>query len=235
MSSDATIREMREWLGTAEDQLHALLLAREIADPAERSRALTGTLWELLSLTEHARWIGASIRVAVNGDDEDLTRAVAAARANHVTVRSARLCCTNVTDEALALIEPLTDLEHLDLSETRTTDKGLARLRKLTALRKLVLDTSSITDAGLVHIAPLVELTSLWLAETDITGSGFAHLGSLARLQLLDLSSTPFGDASLEHLKPLGALSIVCCRQSEITDEGIGAFRRERPEVRFVK
>jgi hypothetical protein len=85
-----------------------------------------------------------------------------------------------ITDDALAHLEALTDLHVLRLIETRVTDAGLARLKGLTRLEVLFIaggESSEITDNGLVHLKGLINLKALHIVFLDrITDSGVNEL-----------------------------------------------------------
>jgi hypothetical protein len=57
-------------------------------------------------------------------------------------------CKSRVTDDALAHLETLTDLEYLDLDSTRVTDAGLDHLKSLHNLRCLSLTGTEVSDHG---------------------------------------------------------------------------------------
>lgn len=56
---------------------------------------------------------------------------------------------SKITDEQLALIEPLKTLKVLDLRDTAVTDAGLVRLRGLTMLEELNLEGTRTSRAGI--------------------------------------------------------------------------------------
>ena len=118
--------------------------------------------------------------------------------------------CRNLTDAGLAHLKPLTQLQSLNLTSCRNlTDDGLAHLRPLTQLQSLNLYyCRNLTDDGLVHLKPLTQLQSLNLSLLNrLTGAGLAHLKPLTQLQSLNLSYCyNLTDAGLAHLQPLTQL-----------------------------
>jgi hypothetical protein len=60
--------------------------------------------------------------------------------------------------------------------DTRVTDEELAHIARLTELQRLWLDGTRVTDAGLVHLAGLPQLQVLSLSQTRVTGAGVAKL-----------------------------------------------------------
>ena len=80
-----------------------------------------------------------------------------------------------------------------DLIAMPITDDGLARIEGLAELQYLYLDGTRITDAGLSRLAGAAQLEELSLIGTKITGVGLKHLKGLTRLRRLELANTQDG------------------------------------------
>lgn len=76
---------------------------------------------------------------------------------------------------------------------TTITDDGLAHLEGLANLERLDLQRSRVTDAGLVHLSKLERLHTLWLSGTQVTSEGLANLSS--ELPKLDAAGAGVGAA----------------------------------------
>ena len=76
----------------------------------------------------------------------------------------------------------------VDLSTRNVTDQWLACLQGLPQLQSLRLRITQVTDAGLIHVAGLTRLQLLDLAYTKITDPGLVHLEGLTELRSLNLS-----------------------------------------------
>ncbi|MGA2255623.1 MAG: hypothetical protein ABSG53_13335, partial [Thermoguttaceae bacterium] len=72
----------------------------------------------------------------------------------------------------------------------KVTDEGLAHLKVLTNLQTLILRGTKVTDTGLAYIEGLTTLQSLNLGYTKVTDTGVAHLKGLINLQVLVLGDT---------------------------------------------
>jgi len=110
-------------------------------------------------------------------------------------------------ENAIVNLAPLTQLEHLDLSESLVTDRGLASLRFLANLRVLSLkNCQEITDQGLAHLSALAHLKRLVLGECSVTDRGLAQLVALKNLRYLNLGEcskiTPGGISALKTALP---------------------------------
>ncbi len=74
-----------------------------------------------------------------------------------------------ITDDGLAPIADMPNLEKLYLQKTGITDEGLSRLSNATKLRYLNLYGTQITDDGLEYLEGLDSLRSLFLWETEVS------------------------------------------------------------------
>ncbi len=64
----------------------------------------------------------------------------------------------------------------VNLRDTQVTDEGLKELAPLTKLNTLYLSGEQVTDAGLKQLAPFKNLTSLDLNITQVTDAGVKEL-----------------------------------------------------------
>jgi hypothetical protein len=133
---------------------------------------------------------------------------------------------TNVTDEGLANIARLPQLQDAKIESTQVTDAGLAHLARLTELQRVSLDNTQVTDEGLAQLAGLTELRELWLDSTRVTDAGLAHLAKLTRLERLLLFDTQVADAGLAHLAGLQQLRELTLAQTQVTDAGLAHIAR---------
>jgi hypothetical protein len=90
-------------------------------------------------------------------------------------VKNLYLGGTGVTDDGLAGLTGLKQLDSLSLPE-RIGDRGLAHLAALHNLRYLHLDGTQVTDAGLIHLLGLKKLQGVYLERTRVTPKGVEKL-----------------------------------------------------------
>jgi hypothetical protein len=129
----------------------------------------------------------------------------------------------DANDQALALASQLPGIRTIvlvALPENRLTDNGLAPLAKLPNLELLGIYGNRITDQGVVHIQQLPSLRALAL-NTDVGDAALAKLSSLPRLENLDLTQSRITDASLAHLKSLPSLSTLILNGTAVTNAGV--------------
>lgn len=167
----------------------------------------------------------------------------------------------HASDEALALIKDLPDVQFLDLFEAcedgdasddglvhvgcmsslvcvrlgdGISDRGLAHLRGLKSLKELRLDSAGedVSDDGLKHLAELKGLEVLSLAYTGATDAGMAHLCGLVSLTELALDGTSITDDGLKHLHGLKALRKLSLRETGVTDQGVLALAEALPDCK---
>jgi hypothetical protein len=139
------------------------------------------------------------------------------------------IAATVKDDDAMAQIEKLTQLKHLQIGvavwptnwtlapkdvlslswpaqfsvENHVTDAGMEHVKGLTQLEYLELagDAPKITDAGLRYVKGLRKLRTLRVAGAGITDAGLESLTGLSQLEELDLGETGVSNAGLESFK----------------------------------
>jgi len=114
-----------------------------------------------------------------------------------------------ITDEDMAHVAALTNLEDLDLTSVSLGDAGLAHLAKLTSLKILRLHAvgGKITDEGLRFLSALTNLEELELGGLSrVEGPGLSHLKNLRNLKSLHLSIPGIEQDLLKHIRTLQRL-----------------------------
>jgi Leucine-rich repeat (LRR) protein len=118
--------------------------------------------------------------------------------------------CSMLTDQGLAGLKSLKQLESLDLTFCNISDAALVHVKELTYLKKLNLaELYSITDSGLEHLKTLTSLKELDLGGCiEITDSGVMHLSEIPLHTLnLDLCKKITGKA-LKYFTSLQTLDL---------------------------
>jgi hypothetical protein len=129
---------------------------------------------------------------------------------------------TEVTDDSLANLEPLVDLDDLHYKGSRLiSDVGLDHLKNLIRLKNLNLGGAKVTDAGLVHLRRLTNLQDLDLANTKVADAGLLPLKGLTQLRNLNLAGTHVTDAGLVHIKGNAKMRQLNIANTGVTDEGL--------------
>ena len=165
-------------------------------------------------------------------------------------IREARLAGSGITDERLAELAMLPDLETIVLQKTAVTDAGLRHLAGLSKLENLAIRPApGVTDEGLSHLGRLPNLRSLELTGapgvTDVarlggtmagleslhvigsgmTDDGLAGLKEMKRLKHLQIQGAKVTDAGLANVSALGSLESLSLNGTELTDAGLEAVR----------
>ena len=141
---------------------------------------------------------------------------------------------SEVTDAGLEYLEGLTQLQSLNLSDTKVTDTGLEHLKGLTQLQKLWLHDTKVSDAGLEYLKGLTQLQSLNLSDTNVSDTGLEHLKGLTRLLYLGLNNTKVSDAGLEHLKGLSQLQGLSLDSTQVSDAGVKKLQQALPKCQIT-
>jgi Leucine-rich repeat (LRR) protein len=106
-----------------------------------------------------------------------------------------------VTDDDLAVLQKLPDLEGLYLRRCKITDKGLEKIAGLTKMKLLYLGQTPVTDKGLESLKGMTKLQSLSLVGTQVTDVGLAQLKGLTELRVLETKNTMVTPAGVAELK----------------------------------
>lgn len=142
-----------------------------------------------------------------------------------------------ITDERLAYVARLSQLQLLRLNNTRITDAGLVHIEGLTKLKRLEINDTQITDAGLAHLAGLPHVTALSLDTTQITDVGMHQIvKDLPQVGLLSLDGTRITDAGLPHLAGLTTLQMLWIGDNpQITDAGVNRLQQALPNCTIIR
>jgi Leucine-rich repeat (LRR) protein len=133
---------------------------------------------------------------------------------------------TRVTDAGLAHLEGIVSLEFLRLRGCRgVTDAGVKHLGKLTALAYLGLSGTQVTDAGLEHLKGLTQLSELDLTDTSVSGAGLAYLKGL-KLTALHLSGSQLDDANFQHVMQFNLKVLWAGGRSRVTSAVLQHVKR---------
>lgn len=134
---------------------------------------------------------------------------------------------SNITDQGLAHLAGLLQLQSLELQDSNVTGEGLRHFRDHQNLSALALQGTKMSDDGLRHVASLRRLTRLSLDETPITDHGLSHLQALPRLDWLTLEGTQIdgtGFSTWENNEVLGGLDLGRTRVNDATISNLRAF-----------
>ena len=106
---------------------------------------------------------------------------------------------TGVSDEGLSHFADLVELRSLRLPR-RITDAGLAHLKGLTNLENLDLNDTKITNDGLKHLSSLGNLQWLGVQDTRLTDEGLVHLRENSRLSAVSHLDSSLSESEVEDL-----------------------------------
>jgi len=150
-----------------------------------------------------------------------------------------------VTDSGLSQLTSLSNLKEFSVGGNKLTDAGLQVLRQMPAITSLDLSGSqrtdsglwsvSLTESGVETIATLRELQHLRLHGLGVSPRGLEKLAGLTKLSRLDLQScVRINDDAVNILKSFPALRIVDLSAASVTDQGIAALHKARPNLRVI-
>jgi hypothetical protein len=151
-----------------------------------------------------------------------------------VTVTRASLG-ESTTDEWLANLQSMNDLQELMVQKTNVSGAGLAHLQGLNQLQLLDLFGSKVNDVGLAQLQGFRRLQLLGLQDTNVSDAGLAHLRRLSQLQQLVLTGTKVTDAGLVHLQGLSQLQALYLANTKITNDGVRKLHQALPNCKILR
>ncbi|MEQ1748698.1 MAG: hypothetical protein ABL974_04715, partial [Prosthecobacter sp.] len=124
------------------------------------------------------------------GDADTLTKLGAKVTETAGTVTQVSVRCDAFTEADFRTLGSFTMIKDLTISGKTITDETLALLTGLTNLERLSSDGIQLTDVGYKHFAVFQKLKSLSFfhpafRSEKFTGSGLAHLKALPKLERL--------------------------------------------------
>jgi Leucine-rich repeat (LRR) protein len=149
-----------------------------------------------------------------------------------------------ITDDGLAVLKDLPDLQEFATASPAITDQGLKHFAGMGQIKVIGLSQTKITGSGFQYLAGM-KLSRLFLSEsqsiddeslkslqdvavswlnvskTKVTDAGLKHLTEVDGLELLNLDSTQVGDAGMEELKNLPNLRELTLKETQVTDAGL--------------
>lgn len=144
-------------------------------------------------------------------DVESLQKIGAKVTESAGVVTQVNVKCDAFTEADFRLLGSFTAIRDLTISGKTITDETLALLTGLTELERLITDGIQLTDDGFKHFAAFQKLKSLSFfhpafRSEGFTGSGLAHLKALPKLEKLTFAGSTAGDVALEAIGQLTQL-----------------------------
>ncbi len=181
-----------------------------LADRKSGSDALMNALRELPNL----HWLD----LARNDVTDDMLSQIAEMKQLRVLVLDRN---PELTDEGLAKLMTLTELERLDLSLMKgiqgTFLREASRLRKL---RELDVQDTSFQGENLAFLAGHPQIHRLTLPKTNIKDDHLRYLPEMPELRLLSIGHTPVTEKGLVHLKKVPLIHLYI-RGENVTSEWV--------------
>ena len=117
------------------------------------------------------------------GDESAAPLVMALAQDTQLIYANFRLIGKNVEDKHITPLSNITNLNELDLSNTKISGAGLATIKNNKSITKLSLANTVVDDAALKHIEGLTNLMSINLYNTKVTDAGLAVLKNMKFLR----------------------------------------------------
>lgn len=147
----------------------------------------------------------------VSPDAQTLVKLGAKVTETAGVVTQVNVKCDAFTEADFKTLGGIKTIKDLTISGKTITDDTLALLTGLTELERLSSDGIQLTDDGYKHFAAFQKLKSLSFfhpafRSEKFTGSGLAHLKALPKLERLTFAGSTAGDAAMEAIGQLTQL-----------------------------
>ncbi|MCM2371663.1 leucine-rich repeat domain-containing protein [Aporhodopirellula aestuarii] len=136
-----------------------------------------------------------------------------------------------VTDQGLAVIAQLPDLEHLRLRLSPITDEGIRSLAGCDKLWLLNLPHCRVSSAGIRSLKKLPKLKQLRLGSPNLNNECCRAIAELTTLRGLHLIGVPVTDEGIKVLTTLPRLESLYLDDSAITESGWSWLFRNHPQL----
>lgn len=134
-----------------------------------------------------------------------------------------------ITDEGIAALDDLSELETLLLGSSKITDDSAPHLAKHRKLANLQIVANHLTDKSTPWLGQLTEMFQLSISEMAIGDAGAGNLKNLTKLEYLRADGTQITDEGLVNLAHLTSLQSLSVRRTKVTREGIARFKAQLP------
>jgi hypothetical protein len=134
--------------------------------------------------------------------------------------------CTRITDNGLAAIKDLKNLEVVIVERCSISDAGLVHLRNLSNLKILNLNQTAVTDVGFLKLSPttLSHIEELYITSVKVDGSCFRRIPIGDSLRILVAGGSSIG-LHLDNFKNHRNLEEVNLYSSQVNDTTIAALK----------
>lgn len=172
---------------------------------------------------------GSISTVILNQTDQALPPELLAEIGSLRGLESLWLLGSQITDDDLEKLKPMTHLTGLYIGYCPVTDKGVEHLNGLTNLKWLFLSKTQVGDEGLKTVSRLTKLKSVSLMDTDFSDAGMENLKGLAGLEILNVEGTDVSDDGLKHFMGMTSLKRLDLGKTLVTPEGKAMIQNALP------
>ncbi|HEY2019330.1 MAG TPA: hypothetical protein VGH38_37740 [Bryobacteraceae bacterium] len=139
-----------------------------------------------------------------------------------------------ITDSDMPRLAQMPELQCLDLSLTRISDRGLRALKAAPDIEELNLYfAEQVSDEGAAIFKNWKHLKRLNLRGTKITDSTLEALSAVPTIEALDIGWAQITDTGLDHLAALTNLRRLTMGGNKLTDTSL-LFLRQMPQLEYL-
>lgn len=133
-----------------------------------------------------------------------------------------------MTNDHLAKLGRIKSLVQIDINDGSITDEGIAHLTGLGNLESLTVANNAVTDGSMASFAKMKKLNMLNLNGTQVKG-GYDALAGLSNLQWMLLGGVKISDADATAISNFPAITHVTLKDStDISEAGVKALKSNK-------
>ncbi|WP_417734220.1 leucine-rich repeat domain-containing protein [Rosistilla oblonga] len=163
--------------------------------------------------------------------DPDFLLPVHAVGTRYLEAPSLKAGAKYTSADVIGPVSKLSSIRSLSLTHTEVTNQDIARLAKLRDLESLNLHMTKMHEGAIPGLDEL-RLKRLMLNRTRVDDDSIAALRKMTTLEHLDLTRTKVTDAGLKHLESLPNLRKLVLRRALVTKAGYDAFQKAHPKIK---
>lgn len=151
-----------------------------------------------------------------------------------VSVKAINLAQSDVTDETLPNILPLTSAESLILTETKVSDQSIPVINQLQRLEHLFIAGTNLSGSGLAQLSDRLNLKSLYINNNfRINNADVKNIIRYPELKNVSVAQTSITDQGLRELTRLNGLTTLQIHLSKVDDQGL-ALLQSFPDLQIL-
>lgn len=183
------------------------------------------------SLQGQLNLIGDGQKSVLNLTDHSVTDADLVQIREHQGLQQLHVGGDQITDEGLAQLAALSELEQFIAREATLTDDSIDTILSWPNLKVLNVPRCQFTEEGLARLSELPQLELLRIGGEQLSDNLFLELKSFPALRFLLILDASITDVGLKQVYDMKRLESLYLDRTQVTEKGIQALEKKRPKL----